>query len=95
MIKGITVIAACILTGCASMPPGMSVDTLLGTKVRDGGFYGSGPTATIRVKQRLTDRTWCEYEHVSFLLKGPPFGPRTEEDSLNHVGCGVRFGDQD
>jgi hypothetical protein len=25
----------------------------------------------------------AEYEHVSHPLAGPPFGPRTEEDSLN------------
>lgn len=26
-----------------------------------------------------------EYEHVSHLTAGPPFGPKSEEDSLNQL----------
>jgi hypothetical protein len=33
----------------------------------------------------------AEYEHISHPMAGPPFGPRSEEDSLNQVNlCAVR-----
>jgi hypothetical protein len=79
---------AVLTTGCANV----TATALVGTKVRDGGFYGQGPTATLRLEKHVSDRVVCEYEHVSHLLVGPPFGPASEEDSLNHVSCGVRFG---
>ena len=70
----------------------MTADVMIGTKIADGGFYGPSPTATLRVRQAIGERSFCEYEHVSHLLAGPPFGDRREEDSLNQVGCGLRFG---
>ena len=81
--------AAAILAGCA----GLQTTALVGAKVRDGGFYGpTGPTFTLRVAKPVTERFTCEYEHVSHLLVGPPFGPKHEEDSLDQVSCGVSFG---
>jgi hypothetical protein len=80
-----------ILSGCAST----TADILIGAPVADRGFVGHGPTATLRIKRHLTDRTWCEFEHVSFPLAGPPFGPQTDEDSLNQIACGLRFGGND
>jgi hypothetical protein len=79
---------AVLTTGCANM----NATALVGTKVRDGGFYGQGPTATLRLEKAVSERVVCEYEHVSHLLVGPPFGASHEEDSLNQVSCGVRFG---
>lgn len=76
-----------VLAGCA----GLSADVMVGSKIRDGGFHGAGPTATLRLRQAITPRVWCEYEHVSHWLVGPPFGDKSEEDSLDQVGCGVRF----
>jgi hypothetical protein len=75
-------------TGCAST----SVELMLGGKLRDGGVHGSGPTASLRVKHEFSDRWFCEYEHISHLLVGPPFSPASDEDTLDHAGCGVRFG---
>lgn len=87
-MKALTLILALHLAGC-----GVSADVMLGAKVRDGGFYGpTGPLLTIRARKHLTERTWCEYEHVSHLLVGPPFGASHEEDSLDQVGCGITFG---
>lgn len=32
-----------------------------------------------------------EYEHVSHPFAGPPFGPRNEEDTIDHINaCAVR-----
>jgi hypothetical protein len=82
----------CLLFGgCA----GTSADLMIGTKLGDGGFTGPSPIVTLRLRQRLTERTWCEYEHVSHLTAGAPFGPRAEEDRLNQVGCGISFGASD
>lgn len=95
MIRIPLIFIACLLTACGSMPLGMSAEALVGAPVVDRGFVGHGPTATIRIKQRITNRTWCEFEHVSYLTSGVPFGERTEEDALNQVGCGIRFGATD
>ncbi len=66
---------------------------MLGAQVADGGFYpGHGATATFRLRYAISERTWCEYEHVSHVLCGPPFRPLNKEDAPDQVGCGVRFG---
>ena len=75
-----------LLTGC-----GLSADLMIGAKVRDGGFHGPNPTATFRVRKAMPVG-WCEYEHISHLTAGPPFGQSHEEDSLDQIGCGVTFG---
>lgn len=78
---------ACLLVGCAST----TTEILVGPSLRDGGFYpGHGLVGTVRVKRDLTERTWCEYSHTSYLLQGPPFGSRSEEDSLDLFSCGIR-----
>lgn len=33
----------------------------------------------------------CGWSHVSHPLLGPPFGPTTEEDSLDTAGCRARW----
>lgn len=86
-MKTHTVVLLFLLSGCAP-----TAEVMVGAPVANGGFYGSGPTATIRLRQQLGGSTWCEYEHISYILKGPPFGPRNEEDSLDQIGCGIRFG---
>ena len=58
-------------------------------------YPGHGMLGTVRIKKRLTETTWCEYQHTSYIFKGPPFGPRSEEDSLDMAACGVRFGGSD
>lgn len=85
--KTITLGLACLLTGCSMTPPGMTAEALLGASVVDRGFDGHGPTATFRLRQRISHRTWCEFEHVSYLI-----ADGAEEDALNQVGCGVRIG---
>lgn len=90
-MKAITTIAltAVLTSGCANM----TVTTMVGAKVRDSGFHGpTGPTLTLRLEKPITENVRCEYEHVSHLLVGPPLGPKSEEDSLDQVSCGVRFG---
>lgn len=84
-----TVLLFACLAGCAST----SAELVVGPALRDDGMYpGHGLVGTVRIKRQLTERTWCEYSHTSYLLEGPPFGPRSEEDSLNMVGCGFRIG---
>lgn len=35
------------------------------------------------------DYSYAQWEHISHPAVGPPFGPRSEEDSLDHTeGCG-------
>lgn len=85
-----TVLILVCLAGCAST----TAELVIGPALRDDGFFpGHGVIGTVRIKRHLTERTWCEVTHTSYLLEGPPFGPRSEEDSLNMVGCGVRIGD--
>lgn len=71
------------LAGCAST----SVEFMIGGTVHDDGFRGTGPTATGRVRYTIDKEKFCEFEHVSFML-----APSQDEDTLNHIGCGVRFG---
>lgn len=33
----------------------------------------------------------AEYEHISHPLAGPPFGPRSEEDALDHLAILARW----
>lgn len=76
-----------LLAGCTST----QVQVLLHGKLRDGGFTGRGPTATLRVQHYVNDRVVCEYEHISHIRDGEPFNNR-DEDTLDHVGCGFEFG---
>lgn len=76
-----------LLAGCTST----QVQVLLHGKLRDGGFTGRGPTATLRVQHYVNDRVVCEYEHISHIRDGEPFNNR-DEDTLDHVGCGFVFG---
>jgi hypothetical protein len=66
---------------------GTTAEIVIGAPVADGGFRGTGPTATLRIRKSLDDHAFCEYEHVSFVVVDRP-----EEDRLDQVGCGVRFG---
>lgn len=80
-----------LLSGCAST----SAEITIGPALVDGGMYpGHGIVANIRVKRHLTEKTWCEWSHSSYVFEGPPFGPRNEEDSLDVLACGMRFGGQ-
>lgn len=78
-----TIIVLALLSGCAST----TVEFMVGTKVHEGGFQGTGPVATGRLRYTINEEAFCEYEHVSFMLR-----PSQSEDTLNQVGCGVRFG---
>lgn len=94
------VLAASVLVGCATLPAGTSLEVAVGANVtphlpwsegQRGGF--DGPTDTVRftVRHDINDRSFCAYNHVSHLSAGWPVNDR-DEDWLDVVECGVRFG---
>jgi hypothetical protein len=91
-MKALAVVIAILVSGCTHVRERTSAELLIGSKVAEAGFKGSGPMFTGTVRYRVSERVLCSYQHISFVTKGEPFTAKSDEDALDAVSCGVSFG---
>lgn len=91
-MRALLLLAGLVLAGCGSTP---YAEAFIGYRLSDGGFEScSNENAGVRLgtEWALSNgySVSAEYEHVSHLLCGKPFGISKPEDFTDHAGVKFR-----